>query len=124
MIRDFAVGDRVRIVPNVVLDGMDWGGLVGVVTTTWEKVRALRWRSASFVCCCPAATQDSHDTHTYKHKQCEVDPHCCCAEVATEGPIRVDFSASDQNSEARLGGKATNYNFFGENELVKLGDGE
>jgi hypothetical protein len=24
-------------------------------------------------------------------EKCEVDPHCCCAELATEGAVRVDF---------------------------------
>ena len=37
MVADFAVGDRVRVKPGVVLDGRDWGGLEGVVQYTWEK---------------------------------------------------------------------------------------
>lgn len=37
MTRDFTVGDIVRIEPGVKLDGMDWGGLEGTVTTTWVK---------------------------------------------------------------------------------------
>lgn len=37
MVVDFAVGDRVRVKPGVVLDGRDWGGLEGVVQYTWEK---------------------------------------------------------------------------------------
>lgn len=89
MTRDFSVGDKVRVEPGVELDGMDWGGLEGTVTTTWVK--------------------------------CEVDPHCCCAELGTEGPIRVDFVASNGKNAGRLGpGKDKNYNFFNEEELVKL----
>ncbi|GAB5035685.1 tssc1 [Nannochloropsis oceanica] len=71
MTRDFSVGDKVRVEPGVELDGMDWGGLEGTVTTTWVK--------------------------------CEVDPHCCCAELGTEGPIRVDFVASNGKNAGRLG---------------------
>ena len=37
MTRDFTVGDIVRVEPGVQLDGMDWGGLEGTVTTTWVK---------------------------------------------------------------------------------------
>lgn len=37
MVRDFEVGDLVRVQPGTFLDGMDWGGLEGVVTTTWVK---------------------------------------------------------------------------------------
>jgi len=37
MTRDFTVGDVVRIEKGVELDGMDWSGLVGTVTTTWVK---------------------------------------------------------------------------------------
>lgn len=37
MVVDFGLGDRVRIKPGVVLDGKDWGGLVGTVVYTWEK---------------------------------------------------------------------------------------
>jgi hypothetical protein len=37
MTRDFSVGDIVRVEPGVQLDGMDWGGLEGTVTTTWVK---------------------------------------------------------------------------------------
>jgi hypothetical protein len=37
MTRDFTVGDKVRVEPGVQLDGMDWGGLEGIVTTTWVK---------------------------------------------------------------------------------------
>jgi len=56
--------------------------------------------------------------------RCEVDPHCCCAELGTEGPIRVDFVASNGKNAGRLGeGKDTNYNFFNEQELVKLSSG-
>lgn len=37
MVRDFAVGDRVKIKAGVVLDGKDWSGLEGTITYTWEK---------------------------------------------------------------------------------------
>lgn len=37
MVRDFKVGDIVLVNPNTHLDGMDWGGLEGTVTTTWVK---------------------------------------------------------------------------------------
>lgn len=40
---DFAVGDRVRVKPGVVLDGRDWGGLEGVVQYTWEKCEVRGW---------------------------------------------------------------------------------
>lgn len=40
--------------------------------------------------------------------KCETDPACCCAELATDGAIRVDFSVDKS------------YQFFAENELEKV----
>ena len=98
--------------------------------------------------CLPARDTLTHTYDTYKYTytplsyRCEVDPHCCCAELGTEGPIRVDFLAAEQvktlavaaatdgaggggNADAAttnilLGGKEKDYNFFNEGELVKI----
>lgn len=40
--------------------------------------------------------------------KCDTDPACCCAELSTEGAIRVEFS--DDSS----------YQFFAENEIEKI----
>jgi hypothetical protein len=40
---------------------------------------------------------------TYVWSKCDTDPACCCAELATEGSVRVDFKpeAEAQDDEVR-----------------------
>jgi hypothetical protein len=41
-------------------------------------------------------------------QKCDTDPACCCAELATDGAIRVDFTED------------ASYQYFAENELEKV----
>jgi len=97
------------------------------------KVIRVLFYPSSFLSPVISSCTLSQLSHTHQHpflspflnpNRCEVDPHCCCAELGTEGPIRVDFVTSNGKNAGRLGeGKDTNYNFFNEQELVKLNSG-
>lgn len=111
----FQVGDRVRVIENVLKNGDNnngWNlkGMDGIVMETWEK--------------------------------CDVDPTCCCAEQVDTGmAVRVEFtprnstlSLEEHGTMSSLPGmaNATNpdsagngsvfFHYFAENELVKVKD--
>lgn len=52
--------------------------------------------------------------------RCEVDPHCCCAELGTDGPIRVDFEQATAGPNSTQLDKPKDYQYFNEEELIRL----
>lgn len=50
-------------------------------------------------------------------EKCEVDPHCCCAELAFDAPIKVSLSGEDIR---RITGEMEFVAQFANDELEKL----
>lgn len=63
----FAIGDRVRIVKDV-----------------WHRPKSLP----------PFTSIEMIGTVCDIWEKCEVDPHCCCAELAFDAPVQVRFAGS------------------------------
>lgn len=68
----FSVGDKVKIVKDV-----------------WHRPQSL----PSF------NSFDLEGTVCEVWEKCEVDPHCCCAELAFDAPIQVRFFGNQYNSD-------------------------
>jgi hypothetical protein len=68
----FSVGDKVRIIKDV-----------------WHRPQSL----PSF------NSIDLEGTVCEVWEKCEVDPHCCCAELAFDAPIQVRFLGNQYSSD-------------------------
>jgi hypothetical protein len=68
----FSVGDKVKIIKDV-----------------WHRPESL----PSF------NSIDLEGTVCEVWEKCEVDPHCCCAELAFDAPIQVRFFGNQYNSQ-------------------------
>ena len=53
-------------------------------------------------------------------EKCEVDPHCCCAELATDAPIEVEFENDLYYGSGQNGGIWTGH--FAADEIQKVSD--
>lgn len=66
---------------------MTVGSRVRVCKDVWHNpVHSMRFNANGLV-----------GTVTSIWDKCEVDPHCCCAELAHEAPIEVSFAADPSN---------------------------
>lgn len=71
----FNVGDKVRIVENV-----------------WHRPQAKQ----------PFSSKDLVGVVCGVWEKCEVDPHCCCAELAFDAPIEVLFTGDQYDADANI----------------------
>ena len=56
-------------------------------------------------------------------EKCEVDPHCCCAELAFDAPITVMFNVtlSSYNEYGAIGSRTVSWkSCYGIDELIKI----
>ena len=68
----FAIGDRVKIVKDV-----------------WHRPKSLP----------PFTSIEMIGTVCDIWEKCEVDPHCCCAELAFDAPVQVRFAGSQYDAD-------------------------